>query len=79
MFKLIATIYILMNGQPVGEPAQLTNKLEFVTLEDCKQFLTTDMAAGALERLNAQIVATLPPGGTHTVTASCEKAVDNTI
>lgn len=79
MFKLIATIYLLMNGQSVGEPMQAANRQVFASIEDCKAFAASEKGAGALENLNAQILLRLPAGASHTVTTSCEPAVDNTI
>lgn len=79
MVKLIATIYLLMNGVPVGEPVQRTYKDVFADVAACQSFIQSDAGKTQLEHLNELIVAQLPEGGSHTVTTSCELAKDNTI
>lgn len=78
MFNLIATVYILMNGQPVGEPMKATNRTTFDSMESCKEFAGSETGKKALESLNAQIAGSLPAGGSQIITTSCEAAKDDT-
>lgn len=79
LFKIVATIYLLMNGQPVGEPQKMTNKIDFATLEDCVAGKETEIIQKSLARLNAFIDEQTPAGGSHTTTVSCEQHDDGSI
>ena len=71
MFHAIATVYLLLNGQPIGEPLKSVNSHPFTSLAECTEFVASDIGKAALDRLNADMVASLPTGGSHTVTTSC--------
>lgn len=76
MFKLIATIYFLFNGDPLGEPVPVANRAAFTTIEDCVAYKDSEKGKLALEDLNTQITTKLLKGGmTYTVTTGCEKVV----
>lgn len=77
MFKLVAIVYLLMNGVPLGEPMKFTNKASFETLDQCTAFKGSDQGATELASLNAMLLSRMPEGGSHTVTLGCEKGPDD--
>jgi hypothetical protein len=73
MFKIIVTVYLLMNGQPFGEPVKFMNKPTFKTVEECIVVKDSDANQAALSVLRAMIEDGKPEGASYTMTVSCEK------
>lgn len=79
IFKLVATVYLLMNGQPVGDPLQMVHHTTFESVEACKAYIASDTGKYELDALNALVRTKLPEGGSHTVTTDRVATKDNTI
>lgn len=77
MFKLIAIVYLLMNGQPVGDPLRMINRATFENLDACKAYVTSETGKVELEALDKMILSKLPEGASHTVATECEPAKDD--
>lgn len=77
MFKLIAIVYLLMNGQPVGDPMRMPSNVTFADIEKCKVMLDSEKNKTALDDLRAKITAQLPDGVSMTLTNECEPAKDD--
>lgn len=77
MFKIVATVIAMLNGEPVGDPMLMTNKMEFATEADCKEFQGSEKAAGALENLKSSLDGRIKPGFTYKLTTSCIVAPDD--
>jgi len=56
LFKLIATIYLVVNGVAAPNPsAVLTNHNSFSTMEDCMNFFDTEKGKAEQLQLNAML------------------------
>jgi hypothetical protein len=87
LFNIIATVYILIAGQPiVDEPARVQHKATFKNIEECQAYMTSQSfelqrqaLAEAFRRYTAaKIKANLPeeeevPDISVAVTATCEE------
>lgn len=72
MFKLVAAIFILVNGQLSDEPAQrMVNRTHFETEEACRAHLATP--AGVIEQQALEQFAKAAGGA---VKFACEKEAD---
>lgn len=73
MFKIFATIIVMINGAPVGDPITITGRSTFETLEICKAFEASDDHKAALSQLDQMATARFPKESTHTITTACGK------
>lgn len=72
MFKLIATIVMLINGQPEGDPMKLAANHLFDDRAECMAFADSEMGAAALAKLDEAVTAAQKPGVTHApITTEC--------
>lgn len=76
MFKLIATLVVLVNGQPGNETAgsMTYNKRTFATEQECKDFALSDDGRSVL-----MPIAQMAGQRGLAVGVSCAKQEDNTI
>lgn len=79
VFKLVALVYLLMNGQSLGEPQKFTNKIDFPTLDTCVEAKDSPSILASRDRLSAMVESSMPAGGSFTITLDCEKFDDGTI
>jgi len=73
MFKLIAVIYVLVNGVPQGEPHKTSHKMFFENLEQCVAYKDSDAGKDSLTKLSDMVRARLDDRATFAITLSCEK------
>ncbi len=80
MFKLIAIVYLLVNGQPTGDdPIRFVNRSTFATIEECKGYNDTDQGEAEYNSLLNYLAKALPDGKAVSVSTACEKQEDNSI
>jgi hypothetical protein len=70
MFKLIAILFAVVNGQPADEIGHMRNKVVFPTEEACMNFFDTTDGVEAKQELDKFIASN---EGRVTVKFSCEK------
>lgn len=79
MFMIAATVYLILAGQPVGEPHRFNHRQSFSSLEACTDYLKSDafgaeresLANGIRYQLEAEKPAGDAPVPDVTITASC--------
>ena len=77
MFKIVVTIIAMLNGEPVGDPNLMTNRMSFATEVECVEFQGSEKAATAIENLKTMLDERIKPGFTYSVTTTCLPAPDD--
>lgn len=77
MYKIFAIIVFSINGNPMGEPAKITNKLTFASEAECRSFQSSEKNLAAIEILKETVVKAVQPNVDIVIGTACELAKDD--
>lgn len=84
MYMIVAVVYMIIAGQPYGEPIRVNHRDTFTSLEACQEHLKSDKFAADRQQLSSRIEASFvqmrkeadaedQPLPALAITASCEQ------
>lgn len=78
MYMAVALVYIVVAGQPIGEPSSYNSRVTFMKLAECQAYLKSEQFVVDREVLHHKVVEEMTaeefsqsPG--VAITASCEE------
>ncbi len=80
VYMIVATVQLILNTLPAGEPYRITHKLRFDHIEQCQAFLVSPSFTANRAALAKMLQDAIPEGEyapTVTITTACE--VDTSI